>query len=190
MNFTKTHNVVEFVQRVTKQLKFYFILAIMSSFAFTQCPNEPFPKNICLFDNSSFGNKQASLGYKISNRFLVDTKEIQKEETPLIYELSYIVAQQVAFGGLSYLASREQGYGPYISGGFDVFIGAAGALNIMGSPSLKLQLGYAALTAGFIAKSAYTFKFSSGHSINQKFWVSYIAYNVLIYFGYFLDSLN
>ncbi len=172
-----------------KKQPIWVISFFMISIASSQIVYKDFPVDISLYRSVGLGDKPFSFHHKTLTGFTPQVTNIKQEETPLIHELGYIFAQQVAFGGLSYLASRDSGYGPYISGGFDVFIGAAGAMSIMGQASPKIQLGYAALTAGFLAKTAYTFKLGDSHSMKKRFWVSYLAYNALIYFGYYLDSL-
>ncbi len=176
-------NIVKWKQSIYRKL--WLLLPFALNLIFSQTVTPAFPSSISLFQYSSFGNKQKTLGHLN----IVKSQENKQEETPLTHEIGYILAQQIAFGGLSYLASRKSGYGPYISGGFDVFIGGVGALNLMSQIYPKLQIGYAAITLGFFAKTAYTFKWSISHTVKEKFWASYLAYNLLIYFGYYLDSL-
>ena len=52
------------------------------------------------------------------------------------------------------------------------------------------QIGYYLLSTGFLAKAGYATYFGKKHSDKKRFWVNYVAYNVLIYSGYFLDSLS
>lgn len=111
------------------------------------------------------------------------------QQTPILHEIGYIAAQQVAFTGLSYLASREKGYGPIIVGAFDAIMGTAGAFTATGDQSPTVKLGYLALSIGFYSKSYYVLSAGKEDSINRKFLTNYLAYNALIYLGYYLDSL-
>lgn len=46
------------------------------------------------------------------------------------------------------------------------------------------------LSAGFTVKAANTMHFGKNHSNKKRFWTNFIAYNILVYFGYYLDSLS
>ena len=111
-------------------------------------------------------------------------------KTPLLHELGYILAMETTFTGLSYLASRGPAYGPAVTGGFDIFMGLAGLNNSLYKKTKAQKLGFYLLSAGFIAKALYNFRFGRNHSSNVQFWTNFISYNVLVFSGYFLDSLK
>jgi len=108
----------------------------------------------------------------------------------ILEEAGYILAQQAAFGGLSYLATKENVYGHLIVGAFDIFFAVAGIQNGLHKELGVQQIGYYLLSSGFLAKAGYTLHFGKNQSDKKQFWVNYVAYNVLVYSGYFLDSLS
>jgi len=105
-------------------------------------------------------------------------------------ETGYILAQQVAFTGLSVLANKENMYGHLIVGCFDLFFSYAGMQNGFHKELKSQQIGYYLLSAGFAAKAAYTMHYGKEHSDKTRFWANFLAYNILVYSGYFLDSLE
>lgn len=111
-------------------------------------------------------------------------------QTSVLKEMGYILAMETAFSGMSYLASQENGYGPAIIGSFDIFMGLAGLKNALRQESGIRRTGYFLLSAGFIAKSLYNFRFSKNHSKNTRFGTNFIGFNVLVFTGYYLDSLK
>ena len=113
----------------------------------------------------------------------------REPKTPLLQEVGYVAAQQVVFVGLSYLSSRERGFGPVVAAGFDVFMGTAGALNIPHQNHIVKQAGYVVIASGFFAKSYYTLSLADLYSEKDIFLSSYLVYNALVYFGYLLDTL-
>ncbi len=111
-------------------------------------------------------------------------------QSSVLEEAGYILAQQAAFGGLSYLATKEKVYGHLIVGALDIFFAYAGVQNGLVKEMGAQQIGYYLLSTGFLAKAGYSIKFGKNHSDKKRFWVNYVAYNVLVYSGYFLDSLS
>lgn len=111
-------------------------------------------------------------------------------QSTMMEELGYISLQQVTFGGVSYLASQDKWYGKQFAGGFDAFMGVAGIQNAMVQEPGIHSIGYYFLSAGYFAKSFYNFKYAGDRSSKEVFWVNYLGYNLLVYFGYFLDSLK
>ncbi|KAA3615752.1 MAG: hypothetical protein D8M58_16295 [Calditrichaeota bacterium] len=111
-------------------------------------------------------------------------------ETSIWVELGYITAMETVFTGMSYLASRDNDYGPAIAGGFDLFMGGAGIGNIAANESKLLKTGYILISAGFLTKSLYNFKLGKDHSQKKRFWTNFVGFNVLVFTGYFLDTLK
>tara|TARA_B100000315_G_C14595953_1_gene599325 strand:+ start:8235 stop:8624 length:390 start_codon:yes stop_codon:yes gene_type:complete len=111
-------------------------------------------------------------------------------QSTVLEEMGYVLAMEIVFGGMSYLATQEQWYGPAITGGFDLFMGLAGLENAGIKESGTQSVGHYLISAGFVAKSIYNFKFSKKHSKKFRFWANFIGYNVLVFSGYYLDTLN
>lgn len=118
------------------------------------------------------------------------TSTDNNSQTSIWEEMGYILAMETVFTGSSYLASRKNGYAPAIAGGFDVFIGLAGLKNASKQKSGIKKTGHYLISAGFIAKSLYTFRFGKNHSSNARFLTNFIGFNVLVFTGYFLDTLK
>lgn len=91
---------------------------------------------------------------------------------------------------MSYLASKEKPYGRRITGGFDSFMGVAGLLNSTQPHSGLQSTGYYLITAGFFAKALYNFHFSKNHTAKDRFWTNFVGFNVLVFTGYYLDTLK
>ena len=104
-------------------------------------------------------------------------------------EAGYVLAMETAFTGLSLLGSRENGWGPAITGGFDLVIAVAGLENASQKESGIQKTGHYLVAAGFVAKSLYNFHLGKDHSGGTRFWANLIGYNALVFFGYFLDTL-
>jgi len=105
-------------------------------------------------------------------------------------EMGYILAMESVFTGMSYLGSRKNGCGPAIAGGFDLFMGLAGIRNAS-KQELGIQTtGHYLISAGFVAKSLYNFRFGKNHNTKTRFLINFIGFNVLVFTGYFLDTLN
>lgn len=111
-------------------------------------------------------------------------------QSSVIEEAGYILAQQAAFGGLSYLVTKEKVYGHLLVGAIDIFFVYAGIQNGLQKEINAQQIGYYLLSTGFLAKAGYATYFGKKHSYKKRFWVNYVAYNVLVYSGYFLDSIS
>jgi len=105
-------------------------------------------------------------------------------------ETGYILAQQVAFTGLSILANKKNYYGHIIVGGIDLFFSYAGIQNGLYKDLQIQKTAYLLLSSGFVMKAAYTMHFGKNHTDNIRFWTNFIAYNVLVYSGYYLDTLS
>jgi len=138
--------------------------------------------NILAF-KSSLQNDQ------LENQIQFNSDDNSKLKTTLLQELGYISMQQVVFVGVSHLASGGWQYGPFLAGGFDAFMGVAGFQNVKHKETKTQKWGYYLLTLGFLAKSAYNFHYGKNSTNKSQFWVNYLGYNVLVYFGYYLDSL-
>ena len=115
-----------------------------------------------------------------------DNSETQVlSQSSVLEELGYILAMETVFVGMSYLASRKQVYGPIATAGFDLFMGFAGLNN-----ASYQEVGHYLISAGFFAKSLYNFKLSKDQSQKTRFLINFTAYNILVFTGYFLDSLR
>ena len=120
-----------------------------------------------------------------------DNSETQVLSQPsVLEELGYILAMETVFVGMSYLASRKQVYGPIATAGFDLFIGFAGLNNASYQEAGIHEVGHYLISAGFFAKSLYNFKLSKDQSQKTRFLINFTAYNILVFTGYFLDSLR
>ena len=111
-------------------------------------------------------------------------------QSSLWEEMGYVLAMETVFTGMSYLGSRKNTYGPAIAGCFDLFMGLAGLQNASKQKSGIQTTGYYLISGGFIAKSLYNFRFGKSHSKNTRFTINFIGFNVLVFTGYFLDTLN
>ena len=120
-----------------------------------------------------------------------DNSETQVLSQPsVLEELGYILAMETVFVGMSYLASRKQVYGPIATAGFDLFMGFAGLNNASYQEAGIHEVGHYLISAGFFAKSLYNLKLSKGQSKRTRFLINFTAYNILVFTGYFLDSLR
>ena len=120
-----------------------------------------------------------------------DNSETQVLSQPsVLEELGYILAMETVFVGMSYLASRKQVYGPIATAGFDLFMGFAGLNNASYQEAGIHEVGHYLISAGFFAKSLYNFKLSKDQSQKTRFLINFTAYNILVFTGYFLDSLR
>lgn len=107
-----------------------------------------------------------------------------KNRTPLWAEIGYITAMQTTFTGLSYLASRKN---PALVGGIDLLMGVAGFANIPHKESKLQKAGYYFVSAGFLAKALYNFRFAKNHNKRVRFWTNFIGFNILVFTGYAVD---
>ena len=120
-----------------------------------------------------------------------DNSETQVlSQSSVFEELGYILAMETVFVGMSYLASRKQVYGPIATAGFDLFMGFAGLNNASYQEARIHEVGHYLISAGFFAKSLYNFKLSKDQSQKTRFLINFTAYNILVFTGYFLDSLR
>ena len=122
---------------------------------------------------------------------LIVEKLNQTKEISLIQEAGYILAMQTVFLGTSILASKKKLYGYVLVSGLDLFMSIAGIKNAS-HKQLEIQRnGYYLLGLGFISKSVYNTGFIGlNHSSKTRFWINYISFNVLVFSGYYLDSLS
>ena len=111
-------------------------------------------------------------------------------QSSVLEELGYILAMETVFVGMSYLASRKQVHGPIATAGFDLFMGFAGLNNASYQEAGIHEVGHYLISAGFFAKSLYNFKLSKDQSQKTRFLINFTAYNILVFTGYFLDSLR
>ena len=111
-------------------------------------------------------------------------------QSSIAEEAGYILAQQVAVTGLSYLANQEKIYGHLIVGALDLFFAFAGVQNGFVKEKNIQKIGYLFISAGFIAKGIYTARYGKNHSNKRRFWTNFIAFNTLMYSGYLLDTLS
>ena len=111
-------------------------------------------------------------------------------QVSLLKELGYVLAMETVVGALSYAASLDQWYGPVIAGGFDLFMGYGGYENASYKELEVQRIGYYLICAGFVAKSLYNFHFGKKHDRKVRFWANFIGNNLLIFSGYFLDTLK
>lgn len=111
-------------------------------------------------------------------------------KTPIWQELGYILAMETVFTGLSYLARKDNGWGPAVTIGFDAAMAVAGFVAAPHRGSDIQTMGHYVIAAGFAAKSLYHFRFAKNHSKKVRFWASLAAYNVLVFSGYYLDTLK
>jgi len=108
--------------------------------------------------------------------------------TSLWIEMGYILAIESALGGLSYLASLKSRWGRYTTGGFDLMMGVAGILGSQ-DPANSDSFAYYLLISGFFVKAIYNFLPPDSYSPRDRFWTNLIGLNILIFSGYYLDSL-
>lgn len=115
----------------------------------------------------------------------------QNKEVTLIQEAGYILAMQTVFIGTSILSSKKKLYGHVLVSGFDLFMSLAGIKNASNKQLDIQRNGYYLLGLGFLSKSIYnTGLINLNHSSKTKFWINYISFNILVYSGYYLDSLD
>ncbi|MGI9627881.1 MAG: hypothetical protein ACR2QM_13675 [Longimicrobiales bacterium] len=104
-------------------------------------------------------------------------------------EMGYVLAMETVFTGMSLLGSRQDDWGPVITGGGDLLIAVAGLENASRRESGVQRSGHYLISAGFAAKSLYNLRLGRDHSNNTQFWTNFVGYNVLVFIGYFLDTL-
>ncbi len=98
---------------------------------------------------------------------------------------------QTVFIGTSILSSKKKLYGHVLVSGFDLFMSLAGIKNASNKQLDIQRNGYYLLGLGFLSKSIYnTGLINLNHSSKTKFWINYISFNILVYSGYYLDSLD
>ena len=115
----------------------------------------------------------------------------QDRKVDLRQEAGYILAMQTVFIGTSILSSKKKVYGHLLVSGFDLFMSVAGIKNASNKQLDKQRNGYYMLGLGFLSKSIYnTGLIDMNHSSKTKFWINYLCYNILVYSGYYLDSLD
>ncbi|MGD9487408.1 MAG: hypothetical protein AB7W47_05265 [Calditrichaceae bacterium] len=135
-------------------------------------------------------NKTHPSFYASNDLTSFDSTNDSNTRTPVWKEIGYILAMETVFTGMSYLASRKNGDGHLITGGFDLFMGFAGLPNAsLQKPGVK-RTGYYIISAGFMAKSLYNFWYGRDHNTDARFLTNFIGFNVLVFTGYFLDTLD
>ena len=136
-----------------------------------------------------FANRQTN----VNESYRLDRSSGSTEtnrQTSVLEEAGYVLAMESVFTGMSYLASQNNRWGPAIAGGFDLFIGVAGLQNASLQKTGVQKTGHYLITAGFIVKSLYNLRFGKRHSAKTKFWANFIGFNVLVFTGYYLDTLE
>ena len=115
----------------------------------------------------------------------------QDRKVDLRQEAGYILAMQTVFIGTSILSSKKKVYGHLLVSGFDLFMSVAGIKNASNKQLDTQRNGYYMLGLGFLSKSIYNAGLiDMNHSSKTKFWINYLCYNILVYSGYYLDSLD
>lgn len=114
----------------------------------------------------------------------------EASQTSILVELGYISAMEAVFIGMSYLGSRRNRWGPAIAGGFDLFMGGAGLVAAPHRTSEIATIGHYLISVGFLGKSLYNFWIGQDHSTGTRFWTNFVGFNVLVFTGYFLDTLK
>jgi hypothetical protein len=109
--------------------------------------------------------------------------------TSFAAEAGYVLAMETAFTGLSLLGSRNETWGPSVTGSFDVLMAIAGLHSASRKESGPARTGQLLLAAGFAAKAAYGFHLGRNQNDRAQFWSHLVAYNTLVFVGYFLDTL-
>ncbi len=120
----------------------------------------------------------------------VNTSTMNESKISRVEESGYILLMEATFAGLGYLSSRENKYGPLTAGGFDLFMGSLGLMTATSRKMDAVTIGFYLLTAGYFAKSFYNLNKPMERDPNQRFWVNFTGYNLLVFSGYCLDSLN
>ena len=105
-------------------------------------------------------------------------------------ELGYVSAMEAFFLGMSYLGSRRNRWGPAIAGGVDLFIAMAGMVGAPHRASAIAIIGHYLISVGFVGKSLYNFWIGQGHRSGTRFWTNFVGFNILVFTGYFLDTLK
>lgn len=156
-------------------------------------------KNDLTFSSHDFKSRAVINTISTSNRTnayhssILNDNDVPVKDSPqtsLLQEIGYILAMEIVFTGMSYLASRENRTGPIIVGCFDVFMSIAGVHNATLQESSLNSVGYYLLSAGFLAKSLYNFRYGKSDSAKDRFVTNIIGFNVLVFSGYYLDSLH
>ena len=138
-------------------------------------------------DPSNSGNLRSSS--KIGHHAYYSESQ-SSGQSPIWVELGYISAMEAIFVGMSYLASRNRVYGPVAASSFDLFLGFAGLNNASYQDTGVHKVGHYLISASFFIKSLYNFKLGKNQSKSKRFWINFSAYNILVFTGYFLDSLR
>ncbi|MBT4991386.1 MAG: hypothetical protein HOM94_06655, partial [Candidatus Marinimicrobia bacterium] len=118
------------------------------------------------------------------------TGSILYAQSSTLEELGYISAMELTFAGMSYIATQDQWHGEKIAGGFDVIMAVGGLKNAAYQEPGIHTIGYYLLSAGFFAKAYFNIQMTEQRNSKEVFWINFIAYNALVFSGYFLDSLR
>lgn len=121
---------------------------------------------------------------------LVPSTASEASQTSIWVELGYVSAMEALFVGTSYLGSRRSRWGPAIAGGFDLFMAGAGLVAAPHRTSKIARIGHYLISVGFLGKSLYNFWGGQDHSTCTRFLTNFAGLNVLVFTGYFLDTLK
>tara|TARA_B100000029_G_C17567242_1_gene955453 strand:+ start:86 stop:460 length:375 start_codon:yes stop_codon:yes gene_type:complete len=105
-------------------------------------------------------------------------------------EIGYVLVMEIVFSLMSYLVTHSQIYGNIITGFFDLVMGLAGLENASLKELHIQSILHYSICAGFISKSIFNFCLTKRYNKKIQFWSNFIGYNVLVFSGYYVDTLN
>lgn len=150
--------------------------------------HSPFRSNsLTTFEDSKYHDL---FTYKPFHKEALSKSMETNPKTSLWAEVGYVVAMETVFGGLSYYASHGNRTGAKVTGSVDLMIGTAGLGTLFSNESRLLKIGYLTISTGFFWKSYYNFRLSKSRNAADKFWTNFAGFNLLVFTGYYLDTLK
>ncbi len=128
------------------------------------------------------------------NKDLEIAKKTVRTEIQALKKLSASLGQSSQFSRAVSLCTKTKNKIVVVGVGksFIISLKVASTLSSLGSPAVGFSandLQHGGL--GFLSKSIYnTGLINLNHSSKTKFWLNYISFNILVYSGYYLDSLD
>ena len=104
-------------------------------------------------------------------------------------EAGYVLAMEATFATMSYLSMQDEYYGHYAIGGFDTFMAYSGFMQALARhQEVPEYRGMFLIATGFLLKSIYNLQSAKIDDKNRLFWTNFIAYNLLVFSGYYITE--
>ena len=164
-------------------------LCLLSWLAFAAGPLAAQESGLLRVSDSAWDRWHADVTWRDAPVPVVHTLQSEDPGSSVWAEVGYVLAMETVFTGMSFLGSRPNRWGPAVTGAFDLFMAGAGVNGASHKEPGIQKTGHYAISAGFAAKSLYNLYWGRDHSSSAQFWTNLVGYNVLVFFGYFLDTL-